>query len=336
MFSTIIRDLSLSAVRTTHRYHIRSFVVKRDGVLKPHDFVIKAEQYGIPQTRHRVILLGIRDDFSAVEPKLLAPSRSPPVMEIIGELPKLRSAISRGGDSRTKWFRAVSRTRRYLKALGPTNDAAAITKTEVSKRFSEAMREARSLLTTGGRFVPATKMPNAPATPLHQWLRDQLLNGWCNHDSRGHMTSDLRRYAFASLYADLLGESPNIRDFPRALLPKHSNVKGRAIPFKDRFRVQLANKVAKTVVAHISKDGHYFIHPDPAQARSLTVREAARLQTFPDNYFFEGERTEQFIQVGNAVPPWLAKQIGETVANLLQANAAIASTDVGAKLSASG
>ena len=101
------------------------------------------------------------------------------------------------------------------------------------------------------------------------------------------------------------------------LLPKHKNIKIKKDgkldinTHNDRFKVQVGIN-PPTIVSHISKDGNYFIHPDPTQCRSLTVREAARLQTFPDNYWFCGNRTQQFHQIN--VPPYLSFQI----ANLLK------------------
>lgn len=92
-------------------------------------------------------------------------------------------------------------------------------------------------------------------------------------------------------------------------LQTHNNKKA----FLDRFKAVPADGVSQTVVAHTAKDGHYYIHPDVEQNRSITVREAARIQTFPDDFYFMGSRTQAFKQIGNAVPPYLAKKMAQTI-----------------------
>jgi DNA (cytosine-5)-methyltransferase 1 len=152
------------------------------------------------------------------------------------------------------------------------------------------------------------------------WYRHGCDGVVTNHAGRGHMRSDLHRYLFVSAYAAANGKSVHLSDFPKALLPAHQNVQEgvQNSHFSDRFRVQVGGRPSSTITSHISKDGHYFIHYDPSQCRSLTVREAARLQTFPDSYKFEGGRTSQYHQVGNAVPPLLSMQVAEIVHDILK------------------
>lgn len=126
--------------------------------------------------------------------------------------------------------------------------------------------------------------------------------------ARPNTGQDLEIYKHA-VFAKRKGKNIKYNHLPERL-KTHNNRDG----FLDRFKVVDANaKGSHTVVSHIAKDGHFYIHPDIKQNRSLTVREAARLQTFPDDYKFEGERGPQFKQIGNAVPPLFAKIIASTI-----------------------
>lgn len=103
-------------------------------------------------------------------------------------------------------------------------------------------------------------------------------------------------------------------------LPQHLITHKKANIFLDRFKAIKGNGFSHTVVAHIAKDGHYYIHPDVSQNRSITVREAARIQTFPDDFYFENSRTAAFKQIGNAVPPHFSKIISKAICKNLYAD----------------
>lgn len=303
MFEKILKDLQRPG------YKIYSLSTKPEKYLEDGspkykssaDFLIKSERYGIPQSRHRVILLGIRSDLDVQPSKILAGSKKGvSVRRAISDLPKLRSRIS--ARDTTDTFETWST---ILKEFPVSNELDEKLCSLINGKLGKLIHD-----DTGAEFLSFSNK-KIDRNPLKKWYFDPRLSGACNHASRSHMSSDLHRYFFAACYAALNKKSPSLNEFPKNLYPKHDNVSNNdgTIIFADRFRVQVSNRPSTTVVSHISKDGHYYIHYDPTQARSLTVREAARLQTFPDNYFFEGQRTSQYQQVGNAVPPLLAKKI---------------------------
>lgn len=272
-------------------------------------FVVKCEKYGIPQTRHRVILLGIRNDCNANIPGILKEGTPANIEHVLSGLPPLRSGLSRETDSASLWKEKISEalSKRWTKVVKNKGEQ------ELYDKLIFVLKNiAPPTFDRGNKFIAC----EAPVKKdLQWWFNDPRLKGVCNHSSRSHMLKDIFRYLYASCFAQVYHRSPNLTEYPIDLLPKHKNVKSGY--FNDRFRVQPYGRPATTITSHISKDGHYYIHPDPCQGRSLTVREAARLQTFPDNYYFCGNRTQQYTQVGNAVPPLLARQIAEIVNNIL-------------------
>ena len=277
----------------------------------PRLFLVRAEDFGVPQARHRMFIVGVRSDIKVI-PCKLQPDQSPTLEQTIGNLPAIRSGLSKGIDSLAAWRNEISALdpvliRHELNHHGCVDDL-----------FG---RITLDLNNTGKLERQSFRYPAHPGLKhtVFNTIYDPRLNTLDGHEARRHMPSDLRRYAFAASFAAATGRSPKLADFPESLLPHHKNVDlgcaGKM--FSDRFRVQLPNRPSTTITSHISKDGHYFIHYDSTQCRSLTVREAARLQTFPDNYRFEGPRTAQYHQVGNAVPPYLSKQIAAIVAEIL-------------------
>lgn len=153
--------------------------------------------------------------------------------------------------------------------------------------------------------------------PINEYLRTtEIRNGIdivTQHITRNHNERDLEIYSIA--IDKWVNEKTRLKysDLP-ARLQTHNNTEA----FLDRFKVVDPIGHSHTMVAHISKDGHYYIYPDSKQIRSISVREAARIQSFPDDYFFEGGRTAAFKQIGNAVPPLMAKAIAKKISELLQ------------------
>ena len=133
------------------------------------------------------------------------------------------------------------------------------------------------------------------------------------HISRFNNENDLEIYRIAVDKWVNKGKRLNYGELPERLI-KHNNVK----TFTNRFQVVNHEGVSHTVVAHICADGHYYIHPDIHQNRSITVREAARIQSFPDDYFFESSRTAAFKQIGNAVPVLMGEGIAKKIKKLLK------------------
>ena len=246
LFAQILADLhapgaSVGHKRSTAQYRVLSLVqapqrfdASGNPQFDPQEFVIRSEQYGVPQTRHRVILLGVREDLWKIRASILSPApREISVSRVLQGLPKLRSGLSRTTDGPDEWRSTLHEviTAGLLKTL-PNGHY-----TDVRRAVIDGLDAVRNYRADrGGEFVPC----QAGIGYRPDWFLDSRIGGVVNHASRPHMASDLHRYLFATAYARVVGRSPELRDFPVALLPRHRNVTevGKELYFDDRFRVQ--------------------------------------------------------------------------------------------------
>ena len=217
--------------------------------------MLNAKDYGVPQNRKRIILVGKKGISTSFYPELDKCKSDVLVKEIISDLPTIKS--------------------------------------------------------DGGTIGPCNMIPN-----YHSWLRDTSIRNnelpVTFHQARFNNEDDLEIYRIA---VKLWNDKEVRLHYDK--LPEHLQKHENKDSFLNRFKVVAGNlPYSHTIVAHIAMDGHYYIHPDIKQNRSLTPREAARLQTFPDDYYFESRngrsyRTTAYRQIGNAVPILLGQRIAE-------------------------
>lgn len=153
--------------------------------------------------------------------------------------------------------------------------------------------------------------------PANQYLLDSNIRNESENFVSQNITRPLNdRDALIYKYAIRKWNNEKIR-VKNDKLPKEIRTQRNETSFLDRFKVIDGEGFSHTIIAHLAKDGHYYILPNEDLCRSISVREAARLQSFPDNFYFEGSRSTIFKQIGNAVPPLMAKSIAKSILNLL-------------------
>ena len=153
--------------------------------------------------------------------------------------------------------------------------------------------------------------------PANQYLLDSNIRNKNENFVSQNITRPLNdRDALIYKYAIRKWNNEKIR-VKNDKLPKEIRTQRNETSFLDRFKVIDGEGFSHTIIAHLAKDGHYYILPNEDLCRSISVREAARLQSFPDNFYFEGSRSTIFKQIGNAVPPLMAKSIAKSILSLL-------------------
>ena len=234
----------------------------------PNQMVLNSCDYGVPQLRKRVILIGVRKDIE-FDPR-----------EIYNGI--IKSHYKPDASKAEKMNK-----KKYVTVKEAISDLPSVKPGEGEKVINHTINSWNEYL---------SKIRSKNETIL------------LDHVSRTHNQKDRKRYYEMSknkwTFKELLEKKPSL-----------NHIKQRV--FNNSYVVQLWDKPARTIIAHLYKDGNQFIHPDHKQERTITPREAARLQSFPDNFVFEGSRTQQYKQIGNAVPPLMAEAIAESIKKVL-------------------
>lgn len=235
----------------------------------PKMIVLNSANFGVPQIRKRVIIIGVRKD-----------------IEIIPD--EIYESIKKTHYDPDMSDKEAQGLKKYV-------------------TVRDAIEELPPIKPGGGEYVI-----NFKSKRNNEFLKkickrnDTVLR---DHVARNHNEKDIKRYIAMSknkwTFKEMLEKRPDLRHEKQRV-------------FGNSYTVQWWDLPSKTIIAHLYKDGNQFIHPDYKQGRTFSVREAARIQSFPDNFVFEGPRTEQFKQIGNAVPPLLAEVIAKCIKDKLE------------------
>ncbi len=197
-------------------YYIYSLVksVDNETQLKPSDYIIKSEKFGIPQARHRVILLGIRSDIKGNPTQISKADNQYSMWDAISDLSRIRSRLSKENDSSESW-------KSVLQSVSECNWFSDPSISDALRHELRTSSEDNSFpVDTGAEFLASSQAGSFQP----EWFHDGRLGGVCNHSSRSHIREDLQRYYFAACYAKVYGRSPKIIDFPKTLRPEHKNI----------------------------------------------------------------------------------------------------------------
>jgi DNA (cytosine-5-)-methyltransferase len=239
-------------------------------ISNPDKILFNSVFYGVPQTRKRIILIGIRKDITSCE-----------IEEVYNSIQKTHYSPETPEEERgtLKHYVDVRAALGDLPFVLPGQDAS----------------------------TPAYEYPCN--NDFLKAIGKKGIHPLMDHICRKHNDTDRERFRVMINNRWSFGEMRKKR-------PDLEHKQARV--FDNSYVVQWWDLPCKTILAHIHKDGFQFIHPDPKQARSFTVREAARIQSFPDDFIFKGSRGEKYKQIGNAVPCLFAEAIAKGIKHILR------------------